>query len=157
MTAINDFIKIIVELIQFFDELIQTENEKLEAISKNNVFKLEDCMKKEQVSILKLKGLDKKRESIQSDLSFDNLSFREILSRLDISEKSKLNPLFRQLEEKVHFYNNISQSAKTAIEVNIHTIDKKISLLNQEKLDHIYSNNGAIINSNRKNFTNRKV
>lgn len=157
MAIMDDFIKIIVELIQFFEELIQTENEKLDAISKNNVFKLEDCMKKEQVSILKLKGLDKKRETIQSDLSFGNLSFREILSKVDASQKSRLEPLFRQLEEKVSFYNGISQSAKTAIELNIHNIDKKLATLKKENPSHIYSNNGTMANSNRTNFTNKRV
>ena len=48
--------KIIVELNSVFEELIPIERNKLTAAADHNVVELEECMKREQVAILQLKG-----------------------------------------------------------------------------------------------------
>lgn len=48
--------KIIVELNSVFEELIPIEKNKLTAAADHNVVELEECMKREQVAILQLKG-----------------------------------------------------------------------------------------------------
>ena len=57
--------KIIVELNGVFKELIPIEKNKLTAAADHNVVELEECMKREQVAILQLKGLDQRREALQ--------------------------------------------------------------------------------------------
>lgn len=59
MYHIDDFIAFIKELIQFFDELTQVEKTKLQAAIQNDIPTLEDCMKKEQVELLKFRGMEK--------------------------------------------------------------------------------------------------
>lgn len=160
MYTIDDFLSLIREMIQFFEELINSEQLKLEAVLANNVPKMEECMKKEQVSILKLRGYDKKREQMQEMLSFGKLTFREIIPLVPEVNKDEMAELFSMLNLKTKEYNSISGSLKTAMEVNIHKIDKRLSELKNTKIakeGHIYSNNGLTDNKQTHTLTNRRI
>ena len=126
MHSFADFITIIEEQIKFFLEAVIVEQEKLDAVQKNRVTFVEDCMKKEQAMVLKLRGFDKNREEIQADLGFTGLSLQRIIELCDEDKKSQLLPLANQLKTQVSLFRSISESANTAIEVNLHTIDKMI-------------------------------
>lgn len=117
-------------MIVFFDEMTDVEKEKLKAVTENNMPLLEECMNKEQANILKLRGLDKKREQIQCDLSFEKLSFKEIIPLLAGEDKMELGSMLNEILIAVSLYKKYSENAKTAIEVNIHIINQ---ILNQMK------------------------
>ena len=68
MHDLNDFKAVVGDLITLLEEFNEIETAKLDAIQKNRVTFVEENMKKEQAGIMKLRGLDKKRESIQKDL-----------------------------------------------------------------------------------------
>ena len=68
MNDFSAFIEIIEEFIQLFDELIPVEQEKLDAAIKNRITFVEECMNKEQAAVLKLRGLEQKRENAKKAL-----------------------------------------------------------------------------------------
>lgn len=70
--------KIIVDLNSVFEELIPIERNKLTAAADHNVVELEECMKREQVAILQLKGLDQRREALQQKHGWNGMSFRQL-------------------------------------------------------------------------------
>lgn len=123
----NDFITVIEDLTQLFQELIQIEQTKLEAAKKNRITHVEECMNREQAAILKLKGLDRKREICQETLGFKDYTFQEILSRTSGSEHEQLRSLFNDLSNYVRLFQDTNDSARTMIELNIHKINNAIS------------------------------
>ena len=123
----NDFISVIEDLILLFKELIQVEETKLEAASKNRVTYVEDCMNKEQAAILKLRGLEKKRETIQEKLGFKGYTFQQILSETTGEEQDQLRKLFDTLSRKVRQFQDTNESARSMIEINLHMINKAIN------------------------------
>lgn len=159
MSTIEDFKQIITELIQYFENLNTLENQKLEAIKKRDIFKMENYMKIEQAEVLKLRGLDKKREKIQADLSYDSLSFEQIISQLPSDQQQPLKSLYDQLQTEVALYKSISSTAKSIIESTLNRIDTTITDLKNKqnpKSGQFYSNTGQI-NKNSQTFTNRRV
>ena len=62
MHDLNDFKAVVGDLITLLEEFNEIETAKLDAIQKNRVNFVEENMKKEQAGIMKLRGLDKKRE-----------------------------------------------------------------------------------------------
>lgn len=122
----NNLIAIIEDLIDLIQEMIQIEQMKLESASKNRVTHLEDCMNKEQAAILKLKGLDKKREDCQEKLGYKGYTFKQILAETTGEEHDQLTNLFDMLSHYVTIFKDTSESARTIIEVNLHTINKTI-------------------------------
>ena len=73
--TLDDFIDLLEKLILLFDDLADVEQTKLEAATNKDIDTLSDCMKEEQVFLLQFRGLDKKRETIQKDLGFENMKF----------------------------------------------------------------------------------
>ena len=89
-------------------------------------------MKKEQVSIMKLKGLEKRREESQAALGLLNMSFKEIIEKLDGEQVLDLGQLYTNLEEALTLFNKNAESAKTAIETNLYSIDSVLQQLNEK-------------------------
>jgi hypothetical protein len=155
MHDISDFIKLIQEQIEFFTDATIIEEQKLKAAKKNRITFIEDAMKKEQAMILKLRGFDKKREEIQADLGFEKLSFSEIIESCDEEKKNLLIPLMNQLNAKVLLFRNTCESAKSIMEINLHTINNLLAQT-ENTPDNGYSKKG-VPNSSKKNFTNRMI
>lgn len=123
----NDFIAVIEDMIQLFQDLVSVEQVKLEAAKKNRVTYVEDCMNKEQAAILKLRGLDKKREDCQEQLGMKGDTFQQILSKVSEDDsRNRLKELFDRLSRQVRLFQEISDAARTMIELNLHMIDKAI-------------------------------
>lgn len=122
----NDFITIIEDLIHLFQELIQIEQTKLEAVKNNRITYVEDCMNKEQAAIMKLRGLDKKREICQDKLGYKDYTFQQILSELPDPEDNPLKKLFDTLSRQIKQFQSVNESARSVIEINLHMIDKTL-------------------------------
>lgn len=127
MEEFSHFIDIIKDFILLFDSLISIEQTKLDAAVKNRVSFVEDCMNKEQAAILRLRGLEQKREQAQRELGMEHLKFREILDRVPPDVHEALKPLFDQLSEQVRTFQSVSDSAKDMIELNLHVIQSTLA------------------------------
>ena len=146
----SEFAKIIKEFITLFDELIPIEQEKLDAAVKNRVTFVEECMHKEQAAVLRLRGLEQKREKEQTELGMENYRFRPE------ETASIFRPLFEQLSQQVQTLQSLNESARDSIEVNLHVIQSSLAA------DHTgrdtYSASGKRnAPDNKKHFTSRKV
>lgn len=127
MHSLTNFTTLLEELISFTGSLIEIEAQKLESAQKNLVTFIEESMKKEQAAILKLRGLDRRREQIQDELGWSHLSFRDILSKASDQERAELEPRFQILTENLKVLKNTSESAADIMRTNLHDIDLLIS------------------------------
>lgn len=153
----EQLMKVFSETIQFIDDITEVENTKFQAALKNNIAKVDDCMKQEQVLLLKLRGLDKKREAAQKALGYENLTFKQIIEKAPESDKKKLTEIFNSIEQKLKLYKKSFSNAQNAIELNLHRIDKKLESLNAaDKFNKTYKEDGEVIMTKR-SFTSRRV
>lgn len=129
MTTIIDFHNIVIHLIELLEALIAIEKEKLEAVTSKNLDTLNNCIKNEQVLVLKLKGFDKKREQILSTLGYHGLSYKEIIARLPAEQKEESIKLFTTLQQATDEFHAINDSVKIALDVNLHVINTTLSKL----------------------------
>lgn len=155
MDKFSDFINIINAFIQLFDELIPTEQKKLDAAVDNKVIIVEDCMNKEQAAILKMRGLEQQREQAQKDLGMDGFTFRQILEASPEEHADVLKPLFDRLSQQVTMFQSISESAREMIELNLHTIQS--SLAKQADTKSVYSPARKVKKDDDMHFTSRSV
>ncbi len=152
----GDFTKfktVIQDLVDLFNDLAEVEHKKLRAISDNNLKALEDSMKEEQAGIMRLRGLEKRREESQRDLGLSGLSFKEIIEKLDGEKVLAMGELYTSLEEALSIFNKNADSAKTAIETNLYSIDAVLAQLQNGKNDADKTGLGE----KAKGFTSKKV
>lgn len=147
MHNFNDFKAIIGNLIALIEEFNKLETEKLKAVQLNRITFVEEAMKKEQAAIMKLRGLDKKREAIQKDLGWEGLTFQQILSQVTVVEKEELQPLFEQLSGNVQQFDDTRDSAQKALEITLHHINTAIARKAAEE-SRAYTSDGNPRNPN---------
>ncbi len=146
------FKNIILELTSFFGELAELEKTKLTAIVDNNIKLLEECMSKEQVGIMQLKVLEKHRADIQKELGWESLSFQEVIHRLDGDAKEEFTELYQKLADALTVFNNAADSAKTALEANLYSIDAILHRLREKEKEKENKTNQA-----EKGFSEKRV
>lgn len=130
---IGNLNNVVVQLVNVLEELIVIETKKLSAVLDNNLSKLDELVRTEQAMVLKLKGIEKKREEVQCQLGVKNLTFKEIIQMLPEEEKNTSIELFNNLENATKRFNEINSSARVAIEINLHSIKKILDKLNGHK------------------------
>lgn len=163
MYTLDDFIDLLEKLILLFDDLTDIEQTKLEAVKSKDMDTLNDCMKEEQVYLLQFRGLDKKRESIQKDLGFENMKFAQIITNIkDRQYKQDFEDLYSALKETMDYYQQIHNNAKSIIEFNLMSIDRAIDILKQQSPsasqgNTTYSPDGQVRAANTVNFTNKII
>lgn len=156
MNAFSEFIKIIEEFIELFDSLIPVEQAKLDAAVKNRASFVDECVNKEQAFVLRLRGLEQKREAAQEHLGMKGYTFRQILEHAPGEVAAVLQPLFDRLSEQIRTFQSINENAKAAIEVNLHMIQE--ALASNVPGQDLYSANGSKkSNNNNGHFTSRSV
>ncbi|MCI8453620.1 MAG: flagellar protein FlgN [Lachnospiraceae bacterium] len=122
----NEFEKVIRNMIDLFGELVETEQQKLDAAAAHNVQVLEECVTKEQALQLRLRGLERSREKAQEQAGFGGLRFREIIDRLPRDEQEQLAPLFEALSRRIQMFQEINTDTNKILETNLHVLGKAL-------------------------------
>ena len=149
-------IEILLETLQFIRDITEIEKAKFNAANKNDVFLINKYMEKEQALLLKIRGIDKKREKIQKELGFDNLKLKDIIEKTSGDERKRLENVYNDINNSLKIYKESFDDAKQALDLNIHRINKKLNDMDVYQNNGIYSESGDIINS-KSSFTSRRV
>ncbi len=156
MNDFSAFADLMKEFNAFFDTLIPIEQDKLDATVKNRVALVEDYMHKEQAAVMRLKGLEQKREMEQKRLGLEGCTFRQILERIPDTDAAMLKPLFDKMDRQIRTLQSLSGSIKDAIEVNLRVID--LNLAGNVSGKSTYSATGQKAETeNTRHFSSRSV
>lgn len=156
MSDFSAFADLMNEFIEFFDTLIPIEQDKLDATVKNRVALVEDYMHKEQAAVMRLRGLEQKREAEQKRLGLEGCTFRQILEKIPDTDTAILKPLFDKLDHQIHTMQSLSGSIKDAIEVNLRVIELKAAGNAPGKATYSATGQKAE-NENTRHFSSRSV
>lgn len=148
----DEFKKIIGDLIRLFRQLIKIEEVKLNAAAGKHVATLEDCVTQEQALLLRLRGLEQNREKAQAKAGYGGLSFREILEKVPDSEREELYGLFDELSREVQMFREISEDSSQILQTNLHMIQKALN----KKTGGVYNEKGKS-ETELRHMTSRKA
>lgn len=156
MSDLSAFAGLMKEFIEFLDTLIPLEQDKLNATVKNRVSLVDDYMHKEQAAVMRLKGLEQKREAEQKLLGFEGCSFRQILEKVPDADAAILKPLFDRMDSQVHIIQSLNKNIQDAIEVNLRVIE--LNLAGDSSGKATYSASGQKDEKgNTRHFSSRSV
>ena len=154
MVDLSGFQQLIRQFIVLFDRVFPLEQAKLDAVSQNEISRLEEIIKKEQAEIMALRGLDQKREKLQAELGWKDLTFQKILMRLSEEQQTETKQLFDELASRVKSFQTITESSKTMMEVNLHAINEMIA--QQSGGTKTYGEDGSV-QTGTSHFTDRRI
>lgn len=140
--------KLLEESADLYNNFLELEYNKYDAVLKNDIESLDDIVSKEQAFYLKMRGLEQKREKLISSMSMSGKTLKEIID-CSGDAKNMLNEEYDKLNGIVSEVKKISHMCKTLLEVRLHRIDKAMSQLGEK--ENTYTNK-EIKNNNAKSL-----
>ncbi|MCI8320320.1 MAG: flagellar protein FlgN [Dorea sp.] len=148
----DEFKKVIGQLISLFHQLMKIEEVKLQAAAGNHVGTVEDCVTQQQALLLKLRGLEQARERAQAKAGYAGMQFRQILEKVQDSEREELYQLFDELSREIQMFQEVNEDANQILRTNLHMIDKTL----RDKTANTYNGEGKS-ETNTRHMTSRRV
>ncbi|MBE6842843.1 MAG: flagellar protein FlgN [Ruminococcus sp.] len=111
---------------EFYDEVLEKEKEKLEALSSDDLAQINRILSEYQVLVKKTEQYEKKRMELFKELGLENMTFRAIVESESGDCREELEDLFYRFREavvKTKEYNNksleiVRENVKTLGNIN---------------------------------------
>lgn len=116
----EEFLSLIRDLTDTAHKIAQIEERKAIAVTQKRHELLEGYMKREQASILKLRGLDQHRVRLVKLLGWDSLTFSQIVEKVGPLQQGYLKRLFVELEQELMGLLQSKELAERIISVRIY-------------------------------------
>ena len=133
----DSFIAVIDDFIEVIDKLIMLNKEKIEVAKANDIFSMDEIIKREQAISLKLKGIEKKRKSVQMELGFENMTFSQIIEDMYGETKEILNTKYFLLTDKVIQLKKEQDLSQDYIKLNLYKIEKQIKSFKEKNFKKV--------------------
>ena len=120
----KDYLKLMEGLSHTLEQLTQVERDKNDAVSRGDLPEVEECMKREQVLSLSLRGCDQKREKLLSQMGLEGLT----LSRLEENSPPELlletKRVAEELRRQYALFRSASDVTRNTLEINLRAIER---------------------------------
>lgn len=144
MEAFGKFVDLMEEYDELLTELLEIEDDKIHAISHEELDLLNECIRDEEAGMLKMKGLDMRRDAITEEIGYVGKTFRQILEVVAADYRDELQPLFNSISKKTRRLKDISDSVQNMIESKMILNKSMIESLNNQS-GGIYDKNGSLV------------
>ena len=114
---------ILEKLAAVLEEAIPLEETKLQAIREHHLTLLDDCMTREQALMMKIRGLDRDRESALKKQGMEGVGLRQIVERLPREEQADALKTAERFRHAVSDFQTINEEAMKLAQVYLHRIE----------------------------------
>ncbi len=112
------------KLTEVLRKLTDIAKEKCGAVRRDDIKKLDDCMKREQVLGLSLRSMDKQRDQMLAALGLEGVPLSKLAERYPAELRPQAKQTAAKLRRQFNLYKSAAQTARTMLEVNLHEIEK---------------------------------
>lgn len=106
------------------DQLAELERTKAKAVAQGDLPAVEECMKKEQVVSLSLRGMDQKRDKMLAEMGLQGVHLRELASRAPEELYYETKDAAEKLRQQYEMYQAASKVAMDTLECNLRAIER---------------------------------
>lgn len=139
-TLSNKFISYFTKLIAFYKDFFALESTKYNDIKSGNFKMLDGHMKKEQVFIMKAKGLEVERQKLMDQTEKPKATFKEIIPLFDDGKRGQLQALYGELSSVVTDFKKLNTNCNALTESKLRRASFVLSKLkNSPELRKTYN------------------
>ena len=124
MASWQDYLKLLRGLTRTLEELSQVERDKNAAASAGNLAEVENCMKREQVLSLSLRGYDQKRDAMLSALNLKGVNLRNLVEHSPEEYRLETKDVAEKLRQQYEVFQAASRAARNTLEINLRAIEQ---------------------------------
>ena len=138
MRAPESLIPVLEQLCTVLEQLCRVEADKLTVVSADHPDQLESLLNDENMLLLQLRGLDKKRSDLLRRSGLDGLTFRQILFR-DSSEEAValLSPILERLSSQAEKLKKVKGGTDRLIRIRMKQLEQRLAGAKQSD-PHVY-------------------
>ena len=138
MRAPESLIPVLEQLCTVLEQLCQVEADKLTVISADRPDQLGSLLNDENMLLLQLRGLDKKRSDLLRKSGLEGLTFRQILMQEDSEEVvALLSPILERLSSQAEKLKKIKGGTDRLIRIRMKQLEQRLSGAKQSD-PHVY-------------------
>ena len=138
MRAPESLIPVLEQLCTVLEQLCQVEADKLTVISADRPDQLESLLNDENMLLLQLRGLDKKRSDLLRRSGLEGLTFRQILMQEDSEEAvALLSPLLERLSSQAEKLKKVKGGTDRLIRIRMKQLEQRLAGAKQSD-PHVY-------------------
>ena len=138
MRAPESLIPVLEQLCPVLEQLCQVEADKLTVISADRPDQLESLLNDENMLLLQLRGLDKKRSDLLRKSGLEGLTFRQILMQEDSEEVvALLSPILERLSSQAEKLKKIKGGTDRLIRIRMKQLEQRLAGAKQSD-PHVY-------------------
>ncbi len=138
MRAPESLIPVLEQLCTVLEQLCQVEADKLTVISADRPDQLESLLNDENMLLLQLRGLDKKRSDLLRRSGLEGLTFRQILMQEDSEEAvALLSPILERLSIQAEKLKKVKGGTDRLIRIRMKQLEQRLAGAKQSD-PHVY-------------------
>lgn len=138
MRAPESLIPVLEQLCTVLEQLCQVEADKLTVISADRPDQLESLLNDENMLLLQLRGLDKKRSDLLRKSGLEGLTFRQILMQEDSEEVvALLSPILERLSIQAEKLKKVKGGTDRLIRIRMKQLEQRLAGAKQSD-PHVY-------------------
>ncbi len=120
----QDYLKLMRSLTRTLEELAQVERDKNAAASAGDLRGVEECMKREQVLSLTLRGYDQKRDALLAGLGLTGVTLSQLEDHSPDEYQLETKKVVEELQRQYTMFQAASEVARHTLEINLHAIER---------------------------------
>lgn len=138
MRAPESLIPVLEQLCTVLEQLCRVEADKLTVVSADRPDQLESLLNDENMLLLQLRGLDKKRSDLLRRSGLEGLTFRQILMQEDSEEAvALLSPLLERLSIQAEKLKKVKGGTDRLIRIRMKQLEQRLAGAKQSD-PHVY-------------------
>ena len=120
----QDYLKLMAGLGRTLEQLTKVERDKTAAAVQGDLSAVEECMKREQVLSLTLRGHDQKRENMLRALGLKGVSLSQLEAHSPEEFRLETKAAVEELRRQYSLFQAASEVARDTLEVNLRAIER---------------------------------
>ena len=124
MTGWQDYLKLLDSLGRTLEQLTQVEREKNDAASRGDLAGVEECMKREQVLSLSLRGYDQRRDRMLAELGLKGVTLSQLEDHSPHELQLETKRTVEELRRQYTLFQAASQAVRDTLEINLRVIER---------------------------------
>ena len=124
MASWQDYLKLMRSLSKTLGDLTEVEHDKNAAAARGDLRGGEECMKREQVLSLTLRGYDQKRDSLLRDLGITGVRLSTLVDHSPEELRLETKAVAEELRRQYALFQTASEVARNTLECNLRAIER---------------------------------
>lgn len=137
----QDFFQFLDQLADTLAKLTDVTRAKTQAVRRDDLLKVNECMKQEQAYSLSLRNFDRKREKMLAELGLSAVPLSQFTDHCPEELRFQAKKKVENLQNHFKIYRTAADAARTVLECNLHEIEKHMGedAIAESKAPHIGS------------------